>query len=57
MEKLGIWQSRYRAVRLMDEESLLACAAYVDLKAIRGKQLWAFVFDRGRASADRGQHA
>jgi hypothetical protein len=29
------WQSRYRAVRLMDEESLLACAAYVDLNPIR----------------------
>jgi hypothetical protein len=29
------WQSRYRAVRLMDEESLLACAAYVDLNPMR----------------------
>jgi hypothetical protein len=29
------WQSRYRAVRLLDEESLLACAAYVDLNPIR----------------------
>jgi hypothetical protein len=29
------WQNRYRAVRLMDEESLLACAAYVDLNPIR----------------------
>jgi hypothetical protein len=29
------WQSRYRAVRLMDEEALLACAAYVDLNPIR----------------------
>jgi len=29
------WQSRFRAVRLMDEESLLACAAYVDLNPIR----------------------
>ncbi len=29
------WQSRYHAVRLMDEESLLACAAYVDLNPIR----------------------
>jgi len=29
------WQSRCRAVRLMDEESLLGCAAYVDLNPIR----------------------
>jgi len=29
------WQSRFRAVRLMGEESLLACAAYVDLNPIR----------------------
>jgi REP element-mobilizing transposase RayT len=29
------WQSRFRAVRIMDEESLLACAAYVDLNPIR----------------------
>jgi hypothetical protein len=29
------WQSRYRAVRLLDETSLLACAAYVDLNPIR----------------------
>jgi hypothetical protein len=29
------WQSRYRAVRLLDEESLLACAAYVDLNPIQ----------------------
>jgi len=29
------WQSRYRAIRLLDEESLLACAAYVDLNPIR----------------------
>jgi len=29
------WQSRYRAVRLLDEESVLACAAYVDLNPIR----------------------
>ena len=28
-------QSRYRAVRLMDEESLQACAADVDLNSIR----------------------
>ncbi|KAA5540226.1 hypothetical protein FYK55_21565 [Roseiconus nitratireducens] len=29
------WQDRYRATRLDDEESLLACAAYVDLNPIR----------------------
>lgn len=29
------WQGRYRATRLIDEESLLACAAYVDLNPIR----------------------
>ncbi len=29
------WQSRYKAVRLIDEEALLACAAYVDLNPIR----------------------
>lgn len=29
------WQARYRAVRLLDETSLVACAAYVDLNPIR----------------------
>ena len=29
------WQGRFRAVRLCDEASLLACAAYVDLNPIR----------------------
>lgn len=29
------WQSRYKAVRILDEETLLACAAYVDLNPIR----------------------
>ena len=30
-EGLGrFWQSRYKAVRILDEETLLACAAYVD---------------------------
>jgi len=29
------WNRRYKAVRILDEESLLACAAYIDLKQIR----------------------
>jgi len=29
------WQSRFKAVRILDEASLLACAAYVDLNPIR----------------------
>ena len=31
------FQSRYRAVRLCDEEAILACSAYVDLNPIRAK--------------------
>ena len=30
-----VFENRYRAVRLLDEASLLACAAYVDLNPIR----------------------
>jgi hypothetical protein len=29
------WQARYRAVRLLDETAILACAAHVDLNPIR----------------------
>lgn len=29
------WQARYRAVRLLDETAVLACAAYIDLNLIR----------------------
>ncbi len=29
------WQSRYKAVRLLDETALIACSAYVDLNPIR----------------------
>jgi REP element-mobilizing transposase RayT len=29
------WQSRFKGVRILDEETLLACAAYVDLNPIR----------------------
>ncbi len=29
------FQSRYRAVRLLDEQAFIACAAYVDLNPIR----------------------
>jgi hypothetical protein len=32
------WQSRYKAVRLIDEEAILACSAYVDLNPIRAAQ-------------------
>ena len=45
-EGLGrFWQGRYKAVRILDEESLLAFAAYIDLNPIRA----GVVKDFGRA--------
>jgi len=34
-ERGRFWQDRYKATKLVDEASLLACAAYVDLNPIR----------------------
>jgi hypothetical protein len=31
------WESRFRGVRLLDEQSILACAVYVDLNLIRAE--------------------
>ena len=46
------WENRYRAVRLLDEEALLACSAYVDLNPIRAG-LAKTVEDSDHTSAQR----
>jgi hypothetical protein len=35
MRRRECFGSRYRAVRLIDEQAILACAAYVDLNPIQ----------------------
>ncbi len=43
------WQSRYKSVRILDEETLLACAAYVDLNPIGPH-----ISRNGRRCSDKG---
>jgi hypothetical protein len=31
------WESRYRSVKLIDDEAILACSAYVDLNEVRAR--------------------
>jgi REP element-mobilizing transposase RayT len=55
------WQARYRAVRLLDETAVLACAAYVDLNPIRASiattiETSDFTSGQQRALAIRAAH-
>ncbi len=47
------WQSRYRAVRLIDEEAVLACSAYVDLNPIRAGEAQTIEDSRFTSAATR----
>ncbi len=47
------WQSRYRAVRLIDEEAVLACSAYVDLNPIRAGEAQTIEESRFTSAATR----
>jgi hypothetical protein len=55
------WQARYRAVRLLDETAVLACAVYVDLNPIRASiattiETSDFTSGQQRALAIRAAH-
>ncbi|TWU33636.1 hypothetical protein Q31b_56930 [Novipirellula aureliae] len=46
------FQDRFRATRLVDEASLLACAAYVDLNLIRAAM--AETLEQSKRPSDKG---